>query len=692
MRPPEATRITLISDTTFAPYSGMLPGLVAGHYQHRETHIDLRRLCSLRGVRFIEAAAVGVDLADRQVQLLNRPPVEYDVLSINVGAQPELDSVPGAREFAVPVKPVSGFYRRWQELELQLSRSSERGEAIVLVGGGAGSVELALAIRHRLGAGREIVLLCGDELLPGYNGAAQAIVRRQLQASGILLHEQSRVTAVSDGSVETSGRPAIGFTTLIWCTGVVPADWLRSSGLPCDERGFVLVDEYLRLEGSSNVFAAGDCAVQSAHPRPRAGVFAVRQAPSLTHNLRATIENLPLRSYRPQRRFLSLLSLGSTRAVADRGPLTASGNWVWRWKDRIDRRFMEQFTEKPPRMSASIGESLHMHCGGCGAKLPASSLDGVLGRLAEEFPDTVASTQLGEDAATIPWIGETALVQSVDGLRQLVDDPWQMGRIAALHALSDLYAMGATPHSAQVQIGVPYNGPDLQRRELYQLMAGIVQELGAAGARLMGGHSMEGPELTVGVTVNGLAAEKPLSTRGARPGDRLVLTKPLGVGVIFAGAMTGLAPGDAVAAAIGSMLRSNRDAAALAQQLEASACTDVTGFGLLGHLLEMLADAQVKACLHLDRLPELPGAAALSDMGVRSTLFPGNFASLPESLVPLAESRPLLCDPQTSGGLLIALPPGPAERLVNSLRSGGHDAVEIGEVVAADGGPAVSGG
>ena len=644
MRPPEATRITLISDTTFAPYSGMLPGLVAGHYQHRETHIDLRRLCSLRGVRFIEAAAVGVDLADRQVQLLNRPPVEYDVLSINVGAQPELDSVPGAREFAVPVKPVSGFYRRWQELELQLSRSSERGEAIVLVGGGAGSVELALAIRHRLGAGREIVLLCGDELLPGYNGAAQAIVRRQLQASGILLHEQSRVTAVSDGSVETSGRPAIDFTTLIWCTGVVPADWLRSSGLPCDERGFVLVDEYLRLEGSSNVFAAGDCAVQSAHPRPRAGVFAVRQAPSLTHNLRATIENLPLRSYRPQRRFLSLLSLGSTRAVADRGPL------------------------------------------------PASSLGGVLGRLAEEFPDTVVSTQLGEDAATIPWIGETALVQSVDGLRQLVDDPWQMGRIAALHALSDLYAMGATPHSAQVQIGVPYNGPDLQRRELYQLMAGIVQELGAAGARLMGGHSMEGPELTVGVTVNGLAAEKPLSTRGARPGDRLVLTKPLGVGVIFAGAMTGLAPGDAVAAAIGSMLRSNRDAAALAQQLEASACTDVTGFGLLGHLLEMLADAQVKACLHLDRLPELPGAAALSDMGVRSTLFPGNFASLPESLVPLAESRPLLCDPQTSGGLLIALPPAPAERLVNSLRSGGHDAVEIGEVVAADGGPAVSGG
>jgi selenide,water dikinase len=306
----------------------------------------------------------------------------------------------------------------------------------------------------------------------------------------------------------------------------------------------------------------------------------------------------------------------------------------------------------------------------------------------QDYPSAVSSADLQEDAASIQWPGDARLVQSVDSLRGLVDDPWQMGRIAALHALSDLYAMGATPHSAQVHICLRYGAPELQRRELYQLMSGLLKEFEAAGATLVGGHSMEGAEFTVGVTVNGALGSDSLVTQGAVPGQRLVLSKPLGVGVVFAGAMTGRSPGDAIGGAIESMLTSNREASILARDFGAGACTDVTGFGLLGHLLEMLPEEGVQAVLDREHLPLLPGARELSASGVRSTLYPGNLASLPDNLVGLAEEEPLLCDPQTSGGLLIALAPGAAEDLVEALRARGHTAAAIGEVRTGEsGGP-----
>jgi selenide,water dikinase len=340
-------------------------------------------------------------------------------------------------------------------------------------------------------------------------------------------------------------------------------------------------------------------------------------------------------------------------------------------------------------MTAPVADPGPVHCGGCGAKLPAAVLREVLAELAREHPSVVASADLQEDAAIMPWPGDARLVQSVDSLRSLVDDPWQMGRIAALHALSDLYAMGAAPHSAQVQLCLPYAAPALQRRELYQLMSGLLKELQAAGAILVGGHSMEGSELTVGVTVNGALIGESLVTRGAVSGQRLVLSKPLGVGVVFAGAMTGRSPADTVGGAIESMLRSNREAAALARQFGASACTDVTGFGLLGHLLEMLPAHGVQAVLYRDRIPVLPGARELSASGVRSTLYPGNLSSLSGNLVDLAEEEPLLCDPQTSGGLLLALAPGASEALVEALRARGHGAAVIGELRDRDSGAAL---
>ena len=674
MKPSPGLRLTLVSDTAFAPYSGMLPGLVAGHYQFSDAHIDLRRFCSSRGVRFVEAAICGIDPASRQLLLEDRPPIRYDLLSINVGAQPELDSVPGAREHAVPVKPVGTFYQRWLQLQARLEASGNAKPRVLLVGGGAGSLELALAIRQRLGPAPAISLLCGETLLSGYNARARSAVRQACRELDVDVLESARVSQVVAEQVSLEDGSTVDYDLLVWCTGVVPAAWLKETGLALDDRGFLQVDDSLRVLDTEGVFAAGDVAVQVRNPRPRAGVFAVRQAPVLAHNLAAAAEGRPLKEHRPQRRFLSLLSLGERRAVADKGPFSARGEWVWRWKDSIDRRFMDQFVEKPPPMPMQTATA-EMRCGGCGAKLPADLLRQALATVAEDFPRVVDIDDLRDDAALLELPGEARLLQTVDTLRQLVDDPWLMGRVAALHALSDLYAMGATPHSVQLHICLPYGAPGLQQRDLVQLMSGVAVELDRASCRLVGGHSMEGPELSVGLTANGIApSEGEFNKQGARDGDRLILTKALGTGVIFAAAMEGLANGDSLAAAIDSMLRSNRDAAEIAAGVGVHACTDLTGFGLAGHLLEMLGADQA-ARLAMQDLPLLEGAAALWESGQRSTLHDGNVASAGGLDLP-----PACFDPQTSGGLLLAVPGEKAGVLLSALQDSGHVAAIVGEV------------
>ena len=347
MDPIAGLRITLISPASHTPYSGMLPGLVAGHYSFEQTHIDLARLCQWAGVRFIAAEVTALDPARRRLSLSGRPAVDYDLCSIDIGSQPELDSVPGARAHSVPVKPVAGLWQRWRELEVSLNTAVER--QLALVGGGAGSVELALAMAHRLAERPvSIALYCGaSNILQGYNSRARAAVMAALARHGVHVHLDSRVVKVDDDAlVLDDGRRQL-YDDLFWCTGAAAAPWLADSGLSCDAQGFLLIDDTLRSVDDPTVFAAGDIASQVNHPRPKAGVYAVRQAPVLAHNLRASLLGRSLREHRPQQRFLALVSLGDRQATADRSFFSASGLWVWHWKDRIDREFMDRFRHLP---------------------------------------------------------------------------------------------------------------------------------------------------------------------------------------------------------------------------------------------------------------------------------------------------------------------------------------------------------
>jgi selenide,water dikinase len=352
IRPQPGVRIMLIARDIETPYSGMLPGFIAGHYTREECHIDLRPLARLAGARLIHDEAIGLDLAGRRVLCRGNPPVGYDVLSIDIGSTPHLESVPGAAEHATPVKPIDRLAERWERIVGRVMAAGQRMR-FVTVGGGAAGVELTLAMRHGLRGllrerGRDpdgvaFTLVTGDEMLASHNKSVRRRLRNLLATRGVAVIEHSPVTRVGDGAVFCGGGRQIGFDELVWVTEAGAASWLVDTGLALDAGGFIEVGATLRSVSDLNVFAAGDVAANIDHPRPKAGVFAVRQGPPLADNLRRALTGRPLVPFMPQRAFLSLISTGNRCAVASRGQLAAQGPILWRLKDWIDRRWMRQY-------------------------------------------------------------------------------------------------------------------------------------------------------------------------------------------------------------------------------------------------------------------------------------------------------------------------------------------------------------
>ena len=688
MDPIPGVRITLVSPDPLSAYSGMLPGLIAGHYRLDETHVDLYRLCLATGARFVHAAVTDMDIAQRRLFLSDGSQLDYDWLSLDVGATPDLtplgDTLP---EQVVPVKPVSGFYARWQQW---IADSNEASLAVV--GGGAGGTEMVLAIAEYVRQQHKslsLSLISGSSLLPGYSASVRQKMQARLDHYGIQLRENTVVNN-ENGTLVANGQP-LETDRVLWCTGVRGIGLFANTGLACDEKGFVNVHETLQSVSDTRVFAAGDCAA-FPQPLPKAGVYAVRQAKILATNLRAAIQGHPLQAYRPQTHFLSLLSAGGKVAVASRGgALSVSGAWIWRWKDHIDRTFMRKFQDGLPAMPAPKPDADSLHCAGCGAKVGSAALSEALGSLQPTInPGIEAGVDAADDAAVIAWPTEQRLVQSLDFFPAFIDDPYPFGRIAALHSLSDLYAMNASPHSALANITLNWHHPRLQSRDLQRLMAGAVDELNRAGCTLVGGHTTEGPQMAAGFTVNGAApAANIWQKSGAQPGDVIVLTKPLGSGVQLAAMMHGeKLHGDWLAATLDALLHSNGNARNALQHEPVNACTDITGFGLLGHLLEICTQSHVTMTLETGAIPLLPGTLSLIQHGVQSTLSEANRQSLiqcrwdttvPDTLLTA------LCDPQTSGGLLFCLNPETLTTSLQKLADNGVMGTVIGKVLVKDG-------
>ncbi|MBL8345635.1 MAG: FAD-dependent oxidoreductase [Rubrivivax sp.] len=341
-----AAEVTLITPFLRQMYSGMVPGVVAGHYRAEQAAIQLAPLAAEAGVAVLETAAVGLDAARRLVRLANGQVLGYDVLSIDTGSEMDRARLPGARQHALFVRPIEHFLA---DIDDMLDAAARQPLDVVVIGGGSAGVELALALQFRLGGlggepGRVALVVGGERVLAGYPEAVARRAERALDRARVTLFREACVEIRADAVVLASGaRVACDAPVLV--TGSEAPNWLAGSGLALDGRGFIVTGPTLQSGSHAEVFAAGDVATRIDAPHARSGVYAVRAGPPLLNNLRAFCSGAPLKRHMPQERTLNLISCGRRRAIASWGGWSAEGRWVWWWKNRLDRGFVDRYTK-----------------------------------------------------------------------------------------------------------------------------------------------------------------------------------------------------------------------------------------------------------------------------------------------------------------------------------------------------------
>lgn len=696
MKPLPGVALTLVNEAAVVPYSAMVPGHIAGDYTRDEISIDLIRFCQSVGARFLPGRVAALDPLGRRIVLGARPSLFYDLVSLGIGSLPAAVDHEEQAGASWLMRPLGQLIERLDALDLQL-RHSGLPFHLVVVGGGVSGCELTLAIHQRLRRhpGFRITLLQGpDRLIPQFPEAVSQAFLQAFARRGITCRMRARVTGQRSGQVHLDGGEALQADAVLWATQAAPASLVKEAGLAVSDAGFLRVRSTLQSIADPAVFGTGDCVAFDAYPElPRNGVYAVRQGEVLFYNVAAALREQPLRPFIPQRYCLCLMNTADEQALLNYGPITWKSRLARRLKDRIDKAWIQRFI--PPLMPEVPGNSL-MRCGGCASKISSDVLGSVLRSLdIPADPRILLGCRDGEDAAVHyarPELFGTdparlVEVQTVDSFKTFLDDPYLFGRIAALHAVSDLYAMNARPFSALALATLPYARGPIQETQLRELLSGALTSFRELGVVLMGGHTTEGTELALGFAVTGYGEEDALfQKKGLRVGDVLILTKPLGSGALLAAWMRGQCRASWFQEMLGHLLQANARAAAILAAAGVRACTDVTGFGLAGHLFEMLDGSQVSARLRLADVPQLEGFQSTVRSGILSTLHPDNARSA-YRLQGGAAGGEILFDPQTSGGLLAGIRPERVAEVLQQLSAAGYSrAARIGEVMSLEAG------
>ncbi|MBT7226265.1 MAG: selenide, water dikinase SelD [Gammaproteobacteria bacterium] len=706
--------ITLISRDIETPYSGSLPGYISGVYSRDDIHIDLRPLAQFTGVRLIHSEVSHIDFEQKTIHLDGRPAIEFDLISLNIGSKPNATKIPGATDFAIGIKPIDQFLRYWDILRtdiLSAIDTQNKHYRFLIVGGGPASVELAFAVQHRIHSELAIkkfdsspleigIVTAEDELLRFHNNKVRHFIKAELAKREIAVYLEHEVIEFSDGKIHCSDEREVEADAIVYATGASIPQWPAECGLAISDDGFIEVNDFLQSTSHEFVFAAGDAATIKGEPRPKSGVYAVRQGKPLAENLLRYATGKSLKPHRPQKNALALINLANRKAIASRNKLFFQGRSVWSLKNSIDTAFLRKYSQFPTMpdsldianglVSEETEQQLRKHamrCAGCGAKIAGDVLQEVLQELPGQHNDDVLSSgSVSEDASLIQLEDGRVLLQSVDQLSAFINDPWLFAKIASNHCMSDIYAMGCMPHSALAIVGIPAASKNISKATLRDVMHGCSEALNENDCTLIGGHSAESKELVFGLCVNGFSERDALLGKdGMHTGDIIILCKPLGTGTLLAADMRFKARHRWMEAALRQMLLSNKKAAECFIQHRATACTDITGFGLAGHLFEMLESNNIEVELSLADLPALDGALETLQQGIFSSLHADN--ALVRNNIFNSEAfqgNPrfdLMFDPQTAGGLLASVPDVEAEACIKRLREWGYpEAKAIGRV------------
>lgn len=680
MRPMPDVEVVWIADRGEVAYSGLAPAVLAGEAARGCLMLDALPLARAAGVRWIEAAVEGFTPQTRAVHLAGRPSVVGDVVSFNVGATVSGADLWDEDAVVLPSRPLEGLLDRTEAL-IPGWRRLGRPVDLVVVGGGAGGVEVAAAWRARLvreGIVGRVTLLHRSSL--ALSPALAARVRRAFARRDIALRE-GHATRVTRGAVLTEAGEAVAADAVAWVTGAAPHPWFAKTGLPLDEAGFLRVGPTMEVEGHPGVFAVGDCASMASAPWiRRAGVWAVRAGPHLMRALPAAARGTTVPVFRPQRDMLALINLGDGVAIGGKWGVAFEGRWVRRWKSRLDTDFMERFGSqrgaRAPDVATVANANAAMLCAGCAAKVAPGALQSALAALAlrGSRDEAAIGVEEADDVAQLR-LGEAIVVASVDAFPPFEDDPYLHGELAAQHAAADLVARGARPTAGLALVVEPRGG---HPTDLSERLAGVVAGLKAVGANLVGGHTVSGDAALVGVTVLG---EGPVRRARLDVPCALVLTRPVGSGVLARADALGLL---STATRRGWLDIARTPVASAAEVLDASGAlqmTDVSGFGLGGHAAALAAALQARAVLWSEAVPRYPGADRLWAAGLRSSAHAAN--ALRDD-VDVDDDAPWLWDPQTCGGLLAAVPRARAGGVVAALAARGITASVVGHLHPAD--------
>ncbi len=665
-------RLTLINDNYYAPYSGMLPGHLAGFYSFDECHFDLSRICAQLGATFILGSVQRVCSKKNELHLPSQK-ISFDYLSINVGIQPQI--MDSTHSNLLPLKPIGDFLKKWNDFTKSMKKS--KSQDIVFIGGGAAGVELSLITAQKLqqigNSSRITLIQSSKEILPTHGTFAQRHFQKKLKKEGIQVLTSNPVTRIESNHVELKGGKKIPAHWVFLATHAAPPKWFEECDLPLSS-GYLSTNSFLQIPNNSNIFAAGDCIQFDGHNLPKSGVFAVRQGPILGKNIIRSILGKGLLKYKPQKLSLAILRSGHKKASALYLNFIVSGSLIWKLKNYIDTKFMKSFgAHKSKKLNA---EELSALCGGCGSKIGPTSLNKVL----KNSPNPV----IHEDLVSIKNNSSPPSFLNIDVITECVSDLFTFAKIGFLHSANDFYLKGLKPSASLLWLGVKNNSNLLQQRDLKSMYEGALNQAELEGSNILGGHSSITDKTSFGCVLYGSDSTPMIPKSSPQPGDQMVLTKPLGSGALLRAHMLGRLPGHSFQNLINHLLVSNRTLSDILRKYNISSATDISGFGFLGHLVEVLGSSPFGAQLCLSNIPILPGFLKCFQKGVMSSIHKQNAEFALTHLGPFNQCRltlEALFDPQTNGPGLILIQKNELNSFLNDLNSQGYiEAKVVGEI------------
>ena len=694
-KPIKGNRITLISNEIDTPYSGMIPGYIEGIYSWRESHIDLYKLCIKLNIRFIHSEVTKISAMNKEVYLKGRPKLKFDVLSINSGIESDNSKIEGAKKNSVPVKPIS-------RLAGNFLKEIKNFNKIAFIGGGAGSVELALALKKRFNNTNkkiEITIVTGKNgILNSFPKKTKQIALNVLKETNIKLLENKEVIQVKKNKLLMSDGTYLNIDKSILSTNAMAPKWIEKSDIKLNKDNFIVVNDAFQTNHKF-IFAAGDIVDFNKENLKKAGVFAVRSGKPLAKSIRNYISNEKNFAYKFNKNYLALIGLSNGLAIATKYNFSYSTKLNFYLKKYIDQRFIKKFNELNNNQISKIkkifigyiyktfkinniyehDETNQMQCRGCAAKVPYNALQNTLSK-------KIITTS--EDATPINTYPN--LFQSVDMINAIISDPFILGKIAANHAISDIVSVNSNIISAMMILQLPLSKSIINSRDLEQVTNGANQIFEFYNCFINGGHTMIGKDQdpVIGFAITGEQKEHlnfKKTNRNIKVDDILILTNKIGSGIIFAGINNDLIDSYFQIEVIKQMEDGNIAFGNITEKLKILSMTDITGFGLANHLLNLIKRDNGKTGLTIfpRKIPVFDGVEEAIKKKVKSSLFENNYLIAKKEIVYGRDEDcidEILYDPQTVGGLAFIIPKEEKEKQFQILKKYKINFTEIGYV------------